>query len=240
MTTYREAIYMCLDLLKGMSDDFYYTEDHIAYLIDKCRALLLKQKYGNDPKKLIPYSNYQTIDITIDRTYKDKNIIKSSNSIPYLLQLGITRIVTDDLYYNYMFDFTSRERLPFVGNNKYTNNIVYCALDNDNKLLIQNKDYLWVNSNCEITFSLPLQIVGIFENPREVIAISENEILDSNIPIEESLVVPLIETVFKELAAAVIRPQDDVNNNSDDNADLQNYIARNMKSKFAKQLENDV
>ena len=39
MTTYREAIYMCNDLLKGMSDDFTYTEEHIAYLLDKFRAL---------------------------------------------------------------------------------------------------------------------------------------------------------------------------------------------------------
>ena len=54
MTTYREAIYMCLDLLKGMSDDFTYTEDHVAYLLDKFRALLLKQRYGNDPKKHVP------------------------------------------------------------------------------------------------------------------------------------------------------------------------------------------
>ena len=65
MTTYREAIYMCLDLVKGMSDDFSYTEEHIAFLIDKTRALLLKQRYGNDPKKHVPYSNYQTINIEL-------------------------------------------------------------------------------------------------------------------------------------------------------------------------------
>ena len=65
MTTYREAIYMCLDLLKGKSDDFSFTEEHIAYLLDKFRALLLKQRYGKDPLKEIPYSNYQTIELDL-------------------------------------------------------------------------------------------------------------------------------------------------------------------------------
>jgi len=33
---------MVLDELKGESDDFSFTEDHILFLIDKYRALLLK------------------------------------------------------------------------------------------------------------------------------------------------------------------------------------------------------
>jgi hypothetical protein len=42
MTTYRELVYMVLDELKAKSDDFYYTEDHIIFLLDKYRAFLLK------------------------------------------------------------------------------------------------------------------------------------------------------------------------------------------------------
>lgn len=30
--TYREAVYLVLDELKGMSDDFTYTEEHVAFL----------------------------------------------------------------------------------------------------------------------------------------------------------------------------------------------------------------
>ena len=86
MTTYREAIYMCLDLLKGISDDFTYTEEHIAYLLDKCRALLLKQRYGNDPRKLVPYSNYQTLSVSIE-PLQAKKMLKSSTQTPYMLQL---------------------------------------------------------------------------------------------------------------------------------------------------------
>ena len=249
MTTYREAIYMCLDLLKGTSDDFTYTEEHIAYLIDKFRALLLKQRYGNDPKKHVPYSNYQTLEVEFNPT-EPKNMLKSTNQIPYMLQLGIPRIVLDNEdYYNYRFELTSRERLPFVGNNKFTSMIGYCAISETNNLLMKNKDSYWINLTVEppvLSYIGPkkLKLIGIFENPREVNdetsfgedSTNINE-LDRNIPIEESLITTLIELVVKELAGSVYSPEDDVNNAKDDNADMQAFIARNMKSKLAKQLQ---
>lgn len=249
MTTYREAIYMCLDLLKGTSDDFTYTEEHIAYLIDKFRALLLKQRYGNDPKKHVPYSNYQTLEVEFNPT-EPKNMLKSTNQIPYMLQLGIPRIVLDNEdYYNYRFELTSRERLPFVGNNKFTSMIGYCAISETNNLLMKNKDSYWINLTVEppvLSYIGPkkLKLIGIFENPREVNdetsfgedSTNINE-LDRNIPIEESLITTLIELVVKELASSVHSPEDDVNNAKDDNADMQAFIARNMKSKLAKQLQ---
>ena len=56
MSTYRELVYLVLDELKGTSDDFTYTEEHIMFLLSNYRAFLLKQKY-NDIKKQIPESN---------------------------------------------------------------------------------------------------------------------------------------------------------------------------------------
>lgn len=248
MTTYREAIYMCNDLLKGMSDDFTYTEEHIAYLLDKFRALLLKQRYGNDPKKHVPYSNYQTLKVSFNpETIKE--FIKSTNQIPCMLQLGIPRIVSENEdYYNYRFELVSRERLPFVGNSKYTSLINYCAINEDNHILLKNKESFWENPAIEppeLNYVGPktFNLVGIFENPREVIdeiSFGESDLdheWDKNIPIEESLVTTLIELVVKELASSVYRPTDDINNNKDDNADMANYIRSNMKSNVAKQLE---
>ena len=45
MATYGEMTYMCLDVLKEHSDDAYYTEEHIMFLLKKIRALLLNKKY---------------------------------------------------------------------------------------------------------------------------------------------------------------------------------------------------
>ena len=52
---------MVLDELKGMSDDFTFTEGHIAFLLGKYRSFILKQRYYTDIKKAISESNYQTI-----------------------------------------------------------------------------------------------------------------------------------------------------------------------------------
>ena len=60
MATYREVTFMILDKLKSNTDDRYFEEDHIVFLINEYRAFLLKQRYS-DIKKQIPESNYQTI-----------------------------------------------------------------------------------------------------------------------------------------------------------------------------------
>jgi hypothetical protein len=60
MSLYKEVIYLISDELKLSSDDAFYTNDHLLYLIDKYRAFLLKQRYS-DIKKQIPDNNYQTI-----------------------------------------------------------------------------------------------------------------------------------------------------------------------------------
>lgn len=242
MTTYREAIYMCLDLIKGMSDDFTYTEDHIAYLLDKFRALLLKQRYGNDPKKHVPYSNYQSLYCTWDNS-TGITTLKSNEQIPYMLQIGIPRVITTHTdYYDYRFELVSRERLPFVGNNKFTKMITYCAIDETNHLCLKPKSE-WFNDKGDYLGPVECYVVGIFENPREVtdeISFNEsstNHEWDRNIPIEEGLVTTLIELVVKELLGASYRPSDITNNNVDDNANMANFLANNMKSRFQKQLE---
>ena len=66
MSKYRELVYMVLDELKLSSDDSYFTEDHIIFLLGKYRTLLLKQRYS-DIKKPIPESNYQTICLNLVR-----------------------------------------------------------------------------------------------------------------------------------------------------------------------------
>lgn len=35
MSTYAELVYMVLDEIKGMSDDFTFNEDHVIFLLDK-------------------------------------------------------------------------------------------------------------------------------------------------------------------------------------------------------------
>ena len=45
MSTFKEIVYMCLDELQLSSDDATFTEEHIIFLANKYRALLLKKQY---------------------------------------------------------------------------------------------------------------------------------------------------------------------------------------------------
>jgi hypothetical protein len=148
-----------------------------------------------------------------------------------MLQLGIPRITTpEEYYYNYRFELTSRERIPFIGNNKFTSMINYCAINEDNHILYAIKENQW-SEDGKVNPS-EFIITAIFENPREV----ESMDLDSNIPLEETLITTLIEMVVKELAGSMYIPEDNINNSRDDKASLGNFIQSNMKSDLAKQI----
>lgn len=220
MTTYRELIYMCLDLIKGISDDFTYTEEHIMYLIDKYRATILKQRYGNDPKKYIPTANYSNIIIPISGN-------KSDIELPSIMNIGIPRVTlfeedkdVYDLgdYYSISVEYVPRERFPFVGNNKFLKNIKYCTLDPMNRMLTKgfNEDVV-------------LLLTAVLETP--IIEEGKDKI-DSLVPIEESLIPTLIQYIIKDLYPASQRPSDPQNNANDDISNLAQYLNSLLKSKY--------
>lgn len=229
MTTYREAIYMCLDLLKSSSDDFSYTQDHIIYLLEKYRALLLNQRYGKDPKKHIPYSNYQTIMTGLQPEKEGPYYTSGKAIVSPIMNIGIPRI-TSEGYYNINYTFTTRERLPFVGNNKFITNNWYFALDDRDYLIAKGPE----NSEIPSGFFL----TAIFETPSKVIDLmADTDLLDAEFPLEEELISTLIETVVKVLNNSIYKPEDSINDSRDDLASLYSFIARNVKSDLAKQLQ---
>ena len=40
----KEMVYIVMDLLKNVSDDAYFTEDHVLFLLNHHRALILKKE----------------------------------------------------------------------------------------------------------------------------------------------------------------------------------------------------
>lgn len=48
---------MVLDEIKSTSDDAFFNEEHVLFLINNYRNFILKQRYS-DIKKPIPESNY--------------------------------------------------------------------------------------------------------------------------------------------------------------------------------------
>lgn len=238
--TWREIIYMINDELKLSSDDSTFTEDHIAFLIGKYRAFLLKQKYS-DLKKPIPDSNYQTIYLNLESSnlYGDLmesgEYLRSTIKVPNMLGIGNYRVIPTEEYQGEIA-YISKDRMKYVGYNKYLLNITYAAKSSD--------DYLYLKSyNPQFNYLSGVRLNGIFSDPKEASRYESNEsldndydFLDNNFPIEESLVPTLIELVVKELLGASYRPEDSENNASDDLANLASFLQRNVKSSLAKQL----
>lgn len=240
MSTYREQVYLILDELKGISDDFSYTEDHIIYLLDKYRAYILKKTYS-DIKKQIPESNYQTLCLDLEdfqfvEGACQESYLRSTSKLPNLMGVGNTKIYPID-YFNSSITYVSNKRFKVVGHNKYLQNIIYATIGPDN--------YIYLNSsNPQFKYLESIKITGIFENAKEAAKLgcdnNENnicDVLDMNYPLEEGLIPAVNELILKELTAAIYKPADTVNNAKDDLADIMSFVRRNMKSQFQKQVE---
>ena len=218
--TYREIVYACLDILKLTSDDSLYTEGHIIFLANKARTLLLKQRYS-DIKKRIPESNYQTICLDLEKVQNIQDLeckgssLRTVQEIPYLMKIGNPKVYPQN-YYLGEITYISRERMRYVGHNKYLQNIIYCSLAPDNHLYFKS-------SNPQHLYLKKVQVTGIFEDIQNASQLECNndnsqcqDILDKTFPLEEGLVHPLIEIIVKQLGPSVDLPQDQENNAQDD------------------------
>ena len=223
MSTYKELVYMVIDELKLQSDDATYTEEHIMFLLKNYRTFLLKQRYS-DIKKQIPESNYQTICLDLievpaisGEPCEGGSYLRSKEKIPFLMKIGNPMIYPID-YYQGDITYVSRERMRYVGYNKYLRNIIYASIGPDNYLYFKsfNPQYLYLEK---------VKVTGIFE---DAIAASdlqcsddaECDILDRVFPIEDALVPPMIELVVKEILSAEYRPEDDTNDAKDELSDV--------------------
>ena len=213
---------MALDELKLSSDDAQFTEDHVMFLLNKYRTLLLKQRYS-DIKKQIPESNYQTICLDLIQVpaisgdaCEGGTYLRSKEKIPFLMKIGIPRVYPLD-YYQGEITYVSRDRMRYVGYNKFLQNIIYCSIGPDNYLYFKsfNPQYLYLEK---------VKFTGIFQDSMQA---SDLQCPDDNgetvcnpvdriFPIEDALVPPLIELVVKELAGPVYKPDDEANNAKDD------------------------
>jgi len=221
MSTYRELVYMCLDEIKGMSDDYSFTEEHIMFQLDKFRGLILKQRYS-DVRKIIPDSNYQTICLDLIEVPAIAGVpcsggsyLRSKDKIPFTLGIGNTRVYPQD-YYQGEITFVSRDRMRYIGYNKYLQNIIYCSLGPDNYLYFKstNPQFLYLNK---------VKMTAIFQNPKDVAKLSCIEgcneicdVLDTEFPLEEAFVSVVVQSVIRELTGASYKPSDKENNASDD------------------------
>lgn len=223
MATYRELIYIILDEMKLASDDSYITEDHVLFLLSKFRSFVLKQQYENK-NRIIPESNYQELCINLEEvpaipedSCEGGVYLKSTEKLPNTI-IGSIRVTNADNLSN-TITYVSKERMPYVGNNKWLQNIIYATRGTDNYLYLKSKNpqYLYLEK---------VKVFGIFEDTNKTFELlcSKKDFCDPwdlTFPLEDGLIPMVIEMVLKELVIVNTRPEDKDNDSNDGVEEIQ-------------------
>ena len=242
----REMIYMCLDLCKEFSDDSSFTEEHVLFLLNKYRALVLKQEYERQ-KKESSVENKQSICLdleaitdNIDNPCSDF-MLRSVQKIPTTLEFSQPQISTMNFFSNPMMVYVTPEKLKFVNYNKFLQNIIYCALAPDGHIYMKS-------SNPQFQNLERIKLSAVFEDFEEAGDLSCDDdgnsdscsVMDKEFPMESYLIPALINDVVKQLLGSKYISYDKYNNAKDDIADIAQFVRQNMKSQAAKQIEGNV
>lgn len=245
MSTYRELVHIVLDKLKLSSDDSFYNEEHVIFLLGKARGLVLKNQY-KDVRKNIPESNYQTICLDLIQVpaiageqCEGGTYLRSKEKIPFIMDIATPKIYTAD-YYQGGVTYVSRERMQYVGYNKWLSNIIYASIGPDNYLYFKsfNPQYLYLEK---------AKFTAIFEDPEKAAEYqvkypcegneSSCDPMDTKFPLEEGLISQVIDLVFRELSNSIYKPEDSGNDASDALSNLASFLRSNNKSALQKQIE---
>lgn len=235
--TYGEIVFICKDLLKIISDDATFEDEHIIWLANRFRNMLVK-RYYDTPKKTLPDSMYQTICLNL--TYCDNidvcgagDYLMSEEVVPYTNSLGENKVYPVN-YFLGNIDLTSREKFKYAGN-KYTKSIIFATIGLDNHLYLKS-------GNNQFLALEKVRLTAVFDDMEEatkMLCDKEGccctDINEERFPLEDALVPELIEMIIRELATGIYHPTDNKNNAKDDLSDIMQFIRQNMKDKYLKE-----
>lgn len=245
----KEIIYAALDLAKAAtSDDSFFTEEHVLFLLKKYRNFLIKKEHDKDKSSSDTPTEFEcTQQICLDleelqeidgQPCTGRPYMKSVRQVPRLLDGFQPKIYPANFYYGTNIAFVNRDRMRFVGTNKYLQNIIYVSYGPDQFLYL-------TSDNPQFTNLGKVKMSAVFEDFEEALDYLCDDdacpiicdVMDAEFPIKGDLVPSLLELVVKELVGAEYRPSEQLNNANDDLSDLVAFIRRNAKTALQKQIE---
>lgn len=243
MNTYRDIVYMVLDQLKLSHDDSFVQEEHVLFLLSKLRAYLLKNKYGT-AKQSIGENNYQTIKITFSPNNTsicaDGYSLISNEVLPNILLIQniehMLKVLNSD-WNPINFVYVNNVRFNYVLSNKWLRDFIYFTIDDLGRLLVRG-------ASSELSELQFIYLSGVFEDIEAASALeyttgtSPCDILDREFPIEESLIIPLLELCLKFLSSMTYSPSDTSNNANDDLSSLDLFLRTYLKRNKLKYNES--
>lgn len=228
MTTFGEIVYAVLDLLKERSDDAYYTEEHIIFLAQRMRNLLLDRRYTatrNSTFRQVSEENKQEICLKVELAESsdlpcDGTWLKTTVQVPATIPQVEPKVYAVGDMYHSVVEYVPIERFPFVGYNKWLRNIIYVTKSADGYLYLRS-------SNEQFLYLEEIKMSGVFSDTVAAAKLSCNpdnpdacDVLQQSFPLESALVPQCIELVLQELLGPRYAPEDKVNNAKDDLGDI--------------------
>ena len=218
MNTKEYYIYDIFEALRQYSDDSDISYEHISYLIDNNRALLLRQKY-KEIGQIVPQGIRQRLhfelELSEDNIFMDiASILRTVNVLPRLIESGdFMRSIHIDFgsYNQYKAIYIQPERFNYCGNNPELQNAVYTTLGQDYRLYFKgfNESHKLISN---------ARIWAIFENPEAAWRVSADydntESFDKDVyyPIDADMWVTIKEVILKQLITSMQIPEDKINN----------------------------
>ena len=233
----KDLVYMILDECKlTSSDDLFITESHVIFLIKRYRSFLIKKEQEREKSTTDVASEfeYQQICLDLEKVEAIPGLacetgyyLRSTEPIPKILEGTVPRVYPVDFYGNVNMSFVSRERMRFVGTNRFLKNIIYVSVGPDLHLYIKSDDP-------QFSYLKHLRMNAIFEDFDEAASLlcddSGNDEscdpLEAEFPIRDYLVPTLIEMVVKELTGAKYQVTDYKNDAHDSIQDEVNNMNR--------------
>ena len=223
----KEITYMCLDLAKAQtSDDSFLNENHVIFLLKKYRSFLIKKEQEKQKATTDIASEFEYQQICLDLVKvpaidgspcSGGYYLRTTKKIPKILEGNEPRVYPIDFYQGINISYIPRDRMRYVGTNKFLQNIIYVSLGPDLHLYLNS-------SNPQFLYLKKLRMSAVFEDFDDVSDyLCDNDgtstacdVLDEEFPIREYLVPTLIELVVKELVGSEYRLSDNRNDADDD------------------------
>lgn len=211
--TKREIIYTIFEKLHVYSDDSKLSEELVASLIDTKRAMLLKQQYAKTHWHM-PMEIKQEITVgvsLVDKVngYAPAGKILATSVLPNSIKIKgkegpllVRKMDNTEI----SITVVPIERVPYLFENRYTQHLTYCAVDQDGKMYLISKDN-------KLRFLKNIKITDIFEEPDDISGSSEA--WDVYYPMELSMIDMVVQMIVKDLAQSLAIPPDNKNDADD-------------------------
>lgn len=227
--TVGELVYAILDLAHAAgSDDSYITEDHVIFLCKKYRAFLIKKEQDKEKGATDIASEFEYQEVCLDLEPESAvehnpcvgyTYLKTTQKIPKVLEGTQPRVFPIDYFSGVNVSYVSRDRMRYVGENPYLQNIIWVSLGPDQHLYMRS-------NNPQFLYLKKVRMSAVFEDfdsATELLCDQDGnstscDVLDAEFPVREYLVPPLIELVVKEITGGKYQRVDTKNDGSDNNA----------------------